>query len=277
MIDLHCHSTASDGSLSPRALIQLAHETTLDVIALTDHDTIDGLDEAQDEAEKCGIHFISGIEVEVAWTAPGVFHLLGLNFDVKSPELGCLLAKIREARNWRNSMMINRMIEHGLQADLATISSFAGGEVLGRPHFADYLVSIGQVRDRQSAFEHFLRPGKPFFETYPGVSLDEAVRAIHAAKGLVVVAHPLSLYVSWTRLAGLMAEWKAVGVDAVETWHPSASWKDAQRLTKLALAAGLKISAGSDFHGEHRSDRVLGRSLEERHKIDDSFLALFDY
>ena len=104
----------------------------------------------------------------------------------------------------------------------------------------------------------------------------EIVQTIHQAKGKLVVAHPLSLYVSWGRMEKLMQEWKAIGVDGVETWHPSASWHDAKRLDQLALAAGLRLSAGSDFHGTARPDRILGKTLEERHSIDDRFLALFD-
>ncbi len=172
--------------------------------------------------------------------------------------------------------MIQKMNAYGLSVNLAEIGQFTAGEIIGRPHFADYLVSIGKVRSRQQAFDQFLTPGKPFFEPYPGIPLETIVATIHLLGGRVVVAHPLSLYVSWTRIGALMVEWAAIGVDAIETWHPSASWKDAQRLGILAEKAKLKMSAGSDFHGEHRPDRTLGRSLEERHKIDESFLSLFD-
>lgn len=277
MIDLHSHSTASDGSLSPSALVHLAAENGLSAIALTDHDTIDGLAEARNAARESGIRFISGIELEIAWPDAGVFHLLGLNIDPSNPALDSLIETIQNARSWRNRRMIERMAKHGIETTMEVIGGFANGAIITRPHFADYLVSIGQVKDRQSAFEKYLTPGKPFFEPYPGLPLEQAVAAIHAAGGLASVAHPLSLYVSWNRQASLMVEWKQAGVDAVEAWHPSASWKDAHRLIGLAETAGLRISAGSDFHGQHRPDRLLGRSLEERHKIDDSFLDIFKH
>jgi predicted metal-dependent phosphoesterase TrpH len=276
MIDLHCHSTASDGSLAPAALMQLAQENQLSAIALTDHDTVDGLPEAAAAAARAGIRFINGIELEMAWPEAGVFHLLGLGIDPLAPSMATLLSLIREARAWRNRRIIERMADHGVGASLEAVSVFADGNVITRPHFADYLVSIGHARDRQGAFDKYLTPGKPFFEPYPGLELGMAVEAIHAAGGKASVAHPLSLYVSWTRLGALMAEWRAAGIDAVEAWHPSASWKAAERLRGLAAEAGLKISAGSDFHGQHRPDRMLGRSLEERRKIDESFLSLFD-
>jgi predicted metal-dependent phosphoesterase TrpH len=276
MIDLHSHSSASDGSLSPSSLVAEAARSGVSVLALTDHDTVDGLAEAGEAAVVHNIKLIPGIELEAAWNPPGVFHVLGLGIRPDAPALASLLDSISKARQHRNSMMISRMGEHGIDASLAAVGRFAEGPTLARPHFADYLVSIGKAKNRQAAFDNYLTPGKPFFEPYPGMALDLAVNAIHESGGLAVIAHPLSLYVSWTRYASLMAEWKALGVDGVEAWHPSASWKDARRLTALAEAAGLKISAGSDFHGDGRPDRCLGRSLEERHKIDDSFLALFE-
>jgi predicted metal-dependent phosphoesterase TrpH len=276
MIDLHCHSTASDGSLPPAGLIRLAQENQLSAIALTDHDTVDGLPEAAAAAALAGIRFICGIELEMAWPEAGVFHLLGLGIDPAAPSMTALLEVIREARAWRNRRIVERMADHGIGASLETVAGFADGKVITRPHFADYLVSIGHAKDRRGAFDKYLTPGRPFFEPYPGLDLGKAIEAIHAAGGKASVAHPLSLYVSWPRLGALMGEWRQAGVDAVEAWHPSASWKDAQRLTDLAVAVGLKVSAGSDFHGQHRPDRVLGRSLEERRKIDESFLSLFD-
>jgi predicted metal-dependent phosphoesterase TrpH len=257
-------------------LIEKAASAGLSALALTDHDTVEGLSEAAAAAVLHGIKFIPGIEIEAEWNPPGVFHILGLGIQAEAPALQELLAAIRIARHYRNTMIVSRMTDHGIPADLAAIGQFADGPIITRPHFADYLVSIGKAKDRQFAFEHFLTPGKPFFEPYPGLAVTTVVSAIHQAGGVAVVAHPLSLYVSFNRLATLMGEWKLAGIDGVEAWHPSASWKDAQRLVALAKAAGLKLSAGSDFHGDGRPDRVLGRSLEERHKIDDSFLSLFD-
>lgn len=276
MIDLHSHSTASDGSLSPRELIQHAKDKGLSALALTDHDTTDGLDEAQAAANQLGIQFINGIEIEAAWADRGVFHVLGLGIDHHHQLIQKVIPQIQDLRSRRNAAILARMADAGIKVSLQDIAGIDNSTIITRPHFADYLISIGMVKDRQQAFEQYLTPGKPFFEPYPGLPLETIIETIHGVGGKVVVAHPLSLYVSWSRLAKLMDEWKSLGMDAIESWHPSASWNDAKRLDAMALASGLRISAGSDFHGKHRPDRILGKTLEERHTIEDRFLALFD-
>jgi len=276
MIDLHSHSTASDGSLNPRQLLRLAHSIGLSALALTDHDTISGLPEADAAAKELGIHFINGIEIESAWEDRGVFHILGLNFVHTHPAIQNIIPTIQALRQARNLSIVNKMSAQGITASLEEIAGPGQSAIITRPHFADYLISIGLVKDRQQAFDEYLAQGKAFYEPYPGLALERIIEIIHQAGGKVVVAHPLSLYVSWGRMEKLFAEWREKGVDGVETWHPSANWRDAQRLDKLAHANGLGLSAGSDFHGEHRPDRILGKTLEERHSIDDRFLALFD-
>jgi len=276
MIDLHCHSTASDGSMSPTELLQHARERGLSTIAVTDHDTMDGLDEASAAAATQNITLINGIEIEAAWDAAGVFHVLGLGFDRKAPSMLNLMPVIQNLRTARNRTILDHMAEHGIHAQMSDILAEGDGSVITRPHFADYLVKIGLVKNRKDAFDTYLTPGKPFFEKYMGLPVADIVAAVHQAGGKVVVAHPLSLYVSWTRLEKMTGEWKEIGVDGIESWHPTASWRDAARLDAFATTAGLRRSAGSDFHGKHRPDRILGKTLEERHTIDDSFLSLFD-
>lgn len=277
MIDLHSHSTASDGSLSPRALVALARDSGLGALALTDHDTLDGLPEASRAAAEMGIRFIPGIEIESGWPDRGVFHVLGLGFDPEHSAMRDIVPRIQELRAERNRAMLERMAAAGIAAGLDDIAAAGkAAAVITRPHFADYLIHIGAAKDRQQAFDKYLTPGKPFFVPYPGLPLAEIVPVIHAAGGKVVVAHPLSLYVSWTRLAALMRDWAAIGVDGVESWHPSAGYKDALRMDALAAEIGLRTSAGSDFHGDKRPDRVLGKTLEEKHRIEDRFLSLFD-
>ena len=276
MIDLHSHSTASDGSMSPHELVQHALRQGLTALSLTDHDTVSGIDEAIASARGTGLNLIPGIEIEAAWEDRGVFHVLGLGVDHTSVVMQALIPIIQGLRNSRNKLILERMAAAGIHATMDNIAGKLDSTIITRPHFADYLISIGLVKDRQQAFDQYLTPGKPFFEPYPGLPLETIVQTIHNAKGKSVVAHPLSLYVSWGRMEKLMHEWKAIGVDGIETWHPSASWNDAKRLDKLAMAAGLRISAGSDFHGTARPDRILGKTLEERHTIDDRFMALFD-
>ncbi|MDL2229125.1 PHP domain-containing protein [Treponema sp. OttesenSCG-928-L16] len=270
MIDLHTHSSASDGSLTPRQLIAEAHSRGISAIALTDHDTIDGNDEAAAAADTLGIHFIPGIELEIQWE-PGEFHLLGLGIKNPSGDFLEALRTIAEIRKQRNLGILEKMQEMGISADYGDIKAMSEGNTIGRPHFAAFLVERRVVKNREQAFSRYLGKGRPLYIPKEGLAFRRAVEMIKESGGIAVLAHPMSLYVSWGRLPGLIADLKDQGLDGIEAWHPTAKPRACKRLEELGLRLGLYISAGSDFHGASRPDRKLGISSGGR-KIEDSVL-----
>lgn len=268
MIDLHTHSTSSDGTYSPSELIRYAKENGLEVLALTDHDTTDGILEAQEEAEKCGIVLVPGIEVSIAWPT-GEFHLLGLGLTHTSPELRDIVNYLHDERINRNKKMIAKLSEYGVQISYEELQERFQTENIGRPHFAQFMVEKGFVRQRQAAFDKYFASGRPCYVDREGADLEEAVEAIKTSGGVPVQAHPLSMYVSWGKMEETMVQIKEKGVMGLEAWHPGIRISEAERLAELAKKLGMIITGGSDFHGEKvRADRRLGFTAGKL-KIDD--------
>ncbi len=269
MIDLHAHSNASDGSLSPRELVDHARERGLSVIALTDHDTVDGNAEAAARAAELGMTFVPGIELDIEWK-PGECHLLGYGLERPAAVLVDLIRRLIAGRNERNAEIAGRMRGAGIDIDLARVEALAGGGTVGRPHFAQFLVETRVVKTRQQAFDRYLAKDRPYYVDRVGITLDEGISAIRASGGIPVLAHPLSLYVSWGHLGGIIDSFRERGIAGLEAWHPAARIVDCERLEALAREKGLFATAGSDFHGAARPDRKLGRTAGRR-DIDDRF------
>ena len=270
MIDLHSHSKASDGQYSPSELIFKAAAEKVSVLALTDHDTVAGHEEAWEAGKKAGIIFVPGTELEIQWPT-GEFHLLGLGLKSPSEKLMDIISFLQSERKSRNSKIIAKMQQDGIQITLEQLEDLNPGKSLGRPHIADFLVSKKIVKNRQAAFDKFLARGRPWYVSRAGADLKEAVQAISESGGIPVIAHPLSLYVSWGKLDGVLAEIFDAGVQGLEAWHPGARVVESQRLEELGRKIGFFITAGSDFHGEKiRADRKLGHSAGGR-KIEDRF------
>lgn len=274
MIDLHIHSNASDGSLSPAELVAYGSNKGLTVMAITDHDTVAGIKEATVAAKKNRIVFVPGIELNIQW-ATGEFHLLGLGFKKIDTSLLSIIARLQKGRNMRNDEIIKKMQSSGINVCFNEIESLFSTTSLGRPHFADYLVHKKIVKTRQQAFDKYLGRGKPFYVERTGANLDEAVGAIKESGGVPVLAHPLSLYVSWGKMEGVLQEIFDTGVEGLEAWHPGARIVEAKRLEELGRRLGYFITAGSDFHGEHvRADRKIGRTsggldIEDRFWLEE--------
>lgn len=272
MIDLHSHSSASDGVFSPKEAAQYAIQKNLKVWALTDHDTVDGL---YDAAKTCaesdsGIIFVPGIEINVRWPT-GEFHLLGLGLRKYSQELKDVIADLTESRHKRNSEIVERMKQDGIDVTLEEIESMFSESQIGRPHFASYLLKIGKVKHRQEAFDRFLGKGRPYYVSHDGADLDVAVEAIRSAGGVPVIAHPLSLYVSWGKIDETIEKIKRHGVQGLEAWHPAVRINEGFKLEEVARKFGMFVTAGSDFHGKGvRADRHLGKTSGDR-KIEDRF------
>ncbi|MDR1319007.1 MAG: PHP domain-containing protein [Treponema sp.] len=280
MIDLHTHSNASDGNLSPARLVREAANQGLGALALTDHDTINGLEDAKNEALGAGIRFVPGIEINISWKGlrnvcglgpGGEFHLLGLGIRAPSPAFLAAIAELSRRREARNREILEKMHDLSIDATMEEVEAFSGGHSLGRPHFASLLVSRRIVRTVEQAFARYLSMGKPLYVSKEGLEFDEAAAAIRESGGIPVLAHPMSLYVAWGRLPELIRELKSRGLAGIEAWHPAARPRSCRRLEELGKALGLYITEGSDFHGSNRPDRRLGFSCGER-KIMDSVL-----
>jgi len=270
MIDLHTHSSASDGEYSPSQVIFFAAERGISVIALTDHDTVQGLEEASAAAAEKNITFVKGIEININRTR-GEFHLLGLGLDKISPSMEQLTERMRKDRELRNRTIVDNMKADGFPVDYGELESLFPGQTLGRPHIAGYLVQKKVVRHRQQAFDRYIGHGRPYYQSKQGAELDEAVKAIDESGGIPVIAHPLSLYISWGRMEAALREIFAAGVQGLEAWHPGAKVASCRRLEEMARKIGFFITAGSDFHGESvRADRKLGQTAGKI-KIADSF------
>lgn len=278
MVDLHTHSTASDGTFSPAELAAEAHKAGLSLFALTDHDTVAGVEEAEQAGRALDIRVLPGIEISVEWQ-PGELHLLGLGIDIKNKTLCALMQYAQEKRLERNRKIIERFNEAGIVIDEEKLAQLVGGAVIGRPHFAKYLVQEKKAKSIQDAFLKYLAKGRPFYIEKECLPLAEAIKAIKAARGVPVLAHPMSLYLSWGKLPETIAQFKEQGLVGLEAWHSGARYGECVRLQTLAEELGLIVTAGSDFHGKNRKDVYLGRTaanlpIEDRFFTDNLLPAL---
>ena len=268
MIDLHVHTTASDGQYSPSQIIEAAQNKNISVIAITDHDTVAGIEEGAQAAKKAGITFVPGTELNINFPT-GEFHLLGLGFKRISPSLTSLLDTLVKNRGLRNVQIIEKMRAEGVDISLEEMQAVFPDTVLGRPHFAAELVKKKVVKTRQQAFDRYLAKGRPWYVQRVGSNLDEAIVAIKESGGVPVVAHPMSLYLSWGKLPDVLKDFYDRGVMGLEAFHPGARVTECLRLEELGQKRGFFITAGSDFHGEKiRADRKLGYTCGGK-KIDD--------
>ncbi|MDR2543151.1 MAG: PHP domain-containing protein [Treponema sp.] len=284
MIDLHTHSNVSDGDLSPSMLIHKAAQLGLTAIALTDHDTIKGVESAKAASkEHENFQFIPGIEIIINWEgnkshngAPGLglggeFHLLGLGINKPSPAFITAIDGLFCSRETRNREILDRMHELSIDVTLEDITAFSGGHIIARPHFAAFLIKRKIVKNIEQAFAQYLGVGKPLYVPKVGLSFEEAVTLIRESGGIPVLAHPFSLFIAWGRLPDLIKILKDMGLMGIEAWHPTTKRGSCRRLETLGKSLGLYITEGSDFHGSLNPDRKLGYSSKGR-KISDAVL-----
>ena len=270
MIDLHMHSTASDGQFSPAELINTASQKGLSVLALTDHDTINGLEEGKKAAEQNGIIFVPGIEITIEQPFCE-FHLLGLGIEKPSKSLYELIEKVQLNRRNRNLEILKHINSIGFSVTIDEIQSDFPNQNLGRPHFAAWMEKNGIVKSKQEAFDKYLARGRPWFCEHEGANLDEAIVAIYESAALPVLAHPMSLYLSWGKLDSAFKDFKERGIAGIEAFHPGARVTECLRLEDLARKYNFFVTAGSDFHGPKiRRDRKPGHTCGDK-KIEDRF------
>lgn len=256
--DLHNHSTASDGALCPSQLVETAAAAGVRVLALTDHDTTDGIVEAGRAAQELGVILIPGVEISVTWSKMTI-HVLGLNLDIGCEALQQGLAGLREFRIWRAVEIGERLERHGIKDALAGARSFSSGGLISRTHFARYLVQIGAASDERKVFSHFLVQGKPGHVAGKWANLEDAVAWIHAAGGQAVIAHPARYKMTRTKLRSLLRRFVELGGEGIEVISGSHNRDDARLMAAHARDFGLLASAGSDFHAPENAWIQHGR------------------
>jgi predicted metal-dependent phosphoesterase TrpH len=246
--DLHTHSTASDGTLTPTALIDLAAAAGVKVLALTDHDTTEGLVEALAAASRRDLRLIPGVEISVTWGGRTI-HVVALRIDPQNPDLQLGLAGLLEFRHWRAEEIGRRLAKAGIQGAYAGAKALSNGRLVGRTHFARFLVRRRLAADERAVFKQFLVNGKPGHVPGDWASLESAVGWIRAAGGQAVIAHPARYKLTRTRLVGLLGEFRELGGAGLEVVSGSHSRDDIFTFAHHAREQRLLASAGSDFHG----------------------------
>ncbi len=259
--DLHTHTSRSDGRLSPRELVAAAAERGLQVLAVTDHDTVRGLDEARAAAEDEGLVFVPGIEMSATIEGAEV-HVLAYGIDATDDGLQAYLRDMQAAREDRAWAMMDRLREQGVEVDDRGLhEKITATTAVGRPHVAAVLVEAGQVDTMDGAFEKYLGNGKPAYVPKPEVPVGDALDVIHGAGGVAVLAHP-GHWTPGTQIRRMVDE----GLDGIEIWHPSHDASLQRYYQRLARGYGLSETGGSDYHGHREGDGptlgAVGMSVE---------------
>src|SRR5581483_9193917 len=255
-VDLHTHSTFSDRTYTPADLVMYAKKKGLRAVALTDHDTVEGLGEAMAAGKECGVEVIPGVELSAAFQE-GAMHLLGLFVDRDAPSFLKKLSVLQASRRERNPKIVEKLRKLGFDITEDEVAAVAGGEA-GRPHFARVLMEKGEVGTITEAFERYLGEGRPAFVERFQFSPEEGISLIHEAGGVAVLAHPRTLRLSPDQLAPLLKGWIRAGLDGIEVYYSTHTPEETVRYERLAAEWNLAATGGSDFHGENKPGIDLG-------------------
>ena len=261
MPDLHTHSTASDGTLPPAELVARAQAAGVHALALTDHDTLEGLEEAAAEAARRGMRFVPGVEISVTWGGRTV-HIVGLRVDAGNAELQQGLAGLRRFRDWRAEEIGRRLERAGYPGLFEQARAHSNGRLISRTHFARALVEAGYAETTREVFRRFLVSGKPGHVPGEWADLAEAIGWIRAAGGRAVIAHPARYGLTRSKLRQLIGEFREAGGEAMEVISGSHSRDEVFTMAAHARDTGLLASAGSDYHGPENPWIELGRLPE---------------
>ena len=270
MIDLHTHSTESDGTLTPQELMQLASDIGLSAIALTDHDTVGGLSKAKPVAESLGIELVPGIELSTDYNGTEV-HMLGFYIDDTNPAFLKKLQEFIDSRNLRNEKMAFLLQKEGFSITLEDLYREYPDSVITRAHFARYLVEHGYVKDRDTIFRKYLGDNCRCYVPREKITPFEAIDLIHLGGGLAFFAHPVLCHMNHDRLRFFVRDLKEAGLTGMEAVYSMNSPGDERNMKKLAQEFDLLISGGSDFHGENKPYIHLGTGKGNL-RIPDSIL-----
>ncbi len=242
MIDLHCHSTVSDGMLSPGEVVRLAHQNGCTLLSLTDHDHTGGIAEARAEADKLGLRFVNGVEISVTWRGRTI-HVVGLDFDEQDENLQNLLAQVRQGRLKRLKAIAAKLEKKGIGGAYdGALALAANKEMVSRTHIAEFLIQAGHVKNKQQAFTKYLGDGKSCAVRHEWATLEDCVSAVNGAGGMAVIAHPMRYDLSATAKRNLFEEFKNLGGVGIEVHSGNCCKND--RLNYALLAERF----GSDFH-----------------------------
>ncbi len=258
LIDLHVHTTASDGTMTPEEVVFHAARQGLRAIAVTDHDTVDGVEEALEAGSRAGIEVVPGVEIGVDY--PGEMHILGYFVDPHNPRLQRGLSLLRRYREERNPRMVEKLRGLGFDISIGEVAEAAGGNVIGRPHIAAVMKQKGYVRDFDEAFELYLGAGKPAYVKKDKLTPREGIELVTAAGGIAVLAHPKYLEVSGDKsLQALIEELVGYGLEGIEVFYTTHTPEETDRYFNLAERNGLLVTGGTDFHGNNKEAIEIGK------------------
>ncbi len=260
-VDMHCHSNCSDGSDSPQALAKLGRSRGLALMALTDHDTIQGVGPFLASCRRLGLRAVSGVEISADF--PSTLHILGYGFDASDEPFREVLEDLQRRRDRRNLQILQRFRDLGIAMTLEEVQREAGPGVIGRPHFARALVRRGVVHDMATAFQVYLGRGGKAFVQKQCLSPRASIELIRRAGGVAVLAHPIQTTADPVRLQSILRELKAMGLWGLECYSGHHDPAQVAAYRALALAVGLEVTAGSDYHGQGRPGHHLGVSVPE--------------
>ncbi len=255
-IDLHTHSTASDGTYSPADLVRLAEKKGLRALALTDHDTSGGLAEALQTSRDTSVELIPGCELSVVY--PGTMHIVGLWIQPEAPVLNQALQDLREKRHNRNRIIVDKLAGQGIDITYEEVRELAGDASVGRPHLARILLEKKAVDSVQQAFDHFLGPGGSAYVPKEKLTPEKAIELLKKEQATVILAHPITLELNEKTLRREVARLKQIGLDGMEVFYSEHSPGEMQVYQKICEDYGLLVSGGSDFHGKVKPDISLG-------------------
>ncbi len=267
MIDLHCHSYFSDGTFSPEEIVIKAKKRGLRAIALTDHDTIDGLETFQQAGQKYHIETITGIEFAAQYNRfrKQEIHIVGLGFSLTAKALTEQMKKIVEARQIRNEKMIYALNQLGFDISYEQIKQNAGGNIITRAHFANVFFQKNIVKNTKDAFDKYLSTDKPAYVQRQALSPALCIQTIQKSGGVAVLAHPTLYHMDYNEIELLSQELKSYGLNAIETQYSSYSSEQSKKITALADKIGLLYSGGSDFHGKNKPNIDIGVGKNNLH------------
>ena len=268
-IDLHIHSTASDGTLSPRQIVELAKSQGLKAIAITDHDTVSGYEEAALVGKELGIEVIPGIEISTKYSGP--IHILGYYINPNSEELAPVLNWVVEDRDRRNRKMAKLMADDGLPVCYEDMQQ-RFGNVIGRPHFGQLLVELGLAKSVNDAFDRFIEKGQKYYMPRSFLSIESCIELICHAGGTAVLAHPFQYRRNDEELRELIEHCMESGLGGIECRYSGYNAQQVEYLENLADEYGLIKTGGSDFHGSNKPHIKLGSGLDNELEVPYNFL-----
>ena len=258
-IDLHTHSTASDGTLTPSRLAEYAYRKGLRAVALTDHDTIDGIKEFCQKCRELGIEPVPGVEMSVRYECE--MHILGLFIDIENEELNKNLGILQHSRKTRNLQVLEKLEENGIhitQEMLLSQKNHATLDDVGRPHIARAMLQMGYVEDMEEAFDNYLGHGESCYIRRVSFSPKEAIEMIKNAGGKAILAHPIFITEDEDRLFNIVSELKEYGLDGIECYYSVYPEEFTELCLRICKSLKLLPSGGSDFHGENKDGIDLG-------------------